>query len=329
MKLSFDAYVTATEFASDGCAFALGDGRVVFIGKSGGQTEVQAHDGAVLCAAVHPSGEGLVTGGDDGRVVWSKADGTGVEIAAIKGRWIDCLATSTASGLIAFGAGKDVHVRDSGDPSFERTFTHEKSVAGIAFEPKGRKLATATYGGAAIWYARIADQKPQFLKWAGSHVLVAYSPDGRFLMSSMQESQLHGWRLSDNKDLRMGGYPAKIKSLSFMAKGNVMATSGAQGAVVWPFAGSNGPMGKEAAEVGFDAAGMVVRVAGTPGDTILAGGRDDGRVWILNLAAGTTHPVKAEKGAEITALAISADGAQVAWGDEDGNADLVDIGYFS
>ena len=25
MKLTFDAYVTATEFVSDGCAFALGD----------------------------------------------------------------------------------------------------------------------------------------------------------------------------------------------------------------------------------------------------------------------------------------------------------------
>ena len=33
-----------------------------------------------------------------------------------------------------------------------------------------------------------------------------------------------------------------------------MATSGAQGAVVWPFNGASGPMGKEAAEVGVEAA---------------------------------------------------------------------------
>ena len=71
-------------------------------------------------------------------------------------------------------------------------------------------------------------------------------------MSSMQENELHGWRLSDASDLRMGGYPAKVKSLVFLSKGMLMATAGAPGAVVWPFAGADGPMGKEAAEIGFE-----------------------------------------------------------------------------
>lgn len=324
MQFTFDAYVTAAAFTDEGCAFALGDGRVVFAGAG----EVQAHDGAILCASNHPSGRGLVTGGDDGRVVWSKADGSSAEIAKVQGRWIDCLAASPASGLIAFGAGRELHVRDVADPAFARVFAHEKSVAGIAFEPKGRKLAAATYGGVAVWYARIADQKPQVLKWAGSHIAVAYSPDGRFLMSSMQENQLHGWRLADGKDLRMGGYPAKIKSMAFLAKGNVLATAGAPGAVVWPFTGSSGPMGKEAAEVAFDETSLVVQVAGSPADSILAGGREDGRVFLLNLTGGPSHAVKAEKGAPITALAVRADGGQVAWGDEDGNAAVVDVAYF-
>ena len=66
----------------------------------------------------------------------------------------------------------------------------------------------------------------------------------------MQEAQLHGWRVADEKNMRMGGYPAKPKSLAFLAKGSLMATSGANGVVVWPFAGATGPMGKQAAEVG-------------------------------------------------------------------------------
>ena len=318
-SLSLGAYVTACAFDPEGGAvFALGDGGVHF--ETGGR--VDAHDGAILCAAPHPGGRGLVTGGDDGQVVWTRPSGA-TAVAAVRGRWIDCVATSAASGLIAFGAGRELHVRDAADAAFARIFAHEKSVADVAFEPKGRRIAAATYGGAMLWYARIADQKPTLLKWAGSHILVAFSPDGRFLMSSMQENQLHGWRLSDAKDLRMGGYPAKVKSLAFLAKGQLMATSGAPGAVVWPFGGANGPMGKEAAEIGFDETTLVARVAGTPDRTILAAGLEDGRVWACDLTSRRLEPIRAEKGAPITALAVSADGKRLAFGDEDGEAGVV------
>ena len=321
MKQAFDAYVTAALFDKSGRAlFALGDGTVR---TESGET-LEAHDGAVLSAWPHPSGEGVITGGDDGRVVWSKPGGV-AEIAVLKGKWIDAVAASPASGLIAFAAGREVHVRDVADAAFARLFTHEKSVADLAFDPKGRRLAAATYGGAALWYARIAEQSPVKLNWAGSHIVVAFSPDGRFLMSSMQENQLHGWRLSDAKDLRMGGYPAKVKSLVFMAKGMLMATSGAPGVVVWPFGGANGPMGKEAAEIGFDESTLVARVAGTPDATILAAGLDDGRVWACDLTSRRIEQIKAEKGSPITALAVAKDGKRLAWGDEDGQAGVVEL----
>ena len=320
-RFAFDAYVTAALFDSAGQAlFALGDGGISL--EDG--TRIEAHDGAVLCAAAHPSGTGVVTGGDDGQVVWSKASGAS-PLAEVKNRWIDSLAASPASGLIAFSAGRDLHVRDTADAAFERVFAHEKSVADVAFDAKGRRIAAATYGGATLWYARIAEQRPVQLKWAGSHIAVAFSPDGKFLMSSMQENQLHGWRLSDAKDLRMGGYPAKVKSLAFLAKGAVLATAGAPGAVVWPFGGANGPMGKEAAEIGFDESALVTRVAGTPDRTILAAGLDDGRVWACDLTSRRLEPIRAEKGAAITALAVSPDGRRVAFGDEEGQAGVMDL----
>ena len=86
-------------------------------------------------------------------------------------------------------------MRDVADPSFERRFAHERSVAAVAFEPKGRRIAAATYGGVALRFARIAEQKPTMLKWAGSHIGLAWSPDAKFLISAMQENDLHGWRL--------------------------------------------------------------------------------------------------------------------------------------
>ncbi|HEX5264035.1 MAG TPA: WD40 repeat domain-containing protein, partial [Phenylobacterium sp.] len=166
MIYTLDAYVTAVSFDANGRAvFALGDGTVRF--EAG--ERVDAHGGAVLSATAHPSGEGLITGGDDGRLVWSQASGA-QEIASLPGRWIDAVAANPVSGLIAFAAGRDVHVRDAADATFTRTLAHEKSVADLAFEPKGRRLATATYGGVWLWYARIEAQKPGKLAWAGSHV---------------------------------------------------------------------------------------------------------------------------------------------------------------
>lgn len=329
MTFDFDAYVTAAQFDRSGrTLFALGDGTVRALTAEGYVT-VEAHGGAVLCACAHPSGLGLLTGGDDGRVVWTRLEGGEIAaglVAEVKGRWIDAIAASAESGLIAFAAGRELHVRDSKDPAFTRVFTHEKSVADVAFDPKGRRIAAATYNGAALWYARIADQKPLILKWAGAHSIIAWSPDGRFLMSAMQENQLHGWRVSDEKNLRMGGYPAKVKSLAFLGNGLMMATSGANGAVIWPFAGATGPMGKEAAEIGFDQSAMVVRVAGTPNASVLAAGLDDGRVWAADLRSGKIEHLKAEKGAAISALAISLDGSRVAWGDEDGGAGVLETG---
>ncbi|MFT4934630.1 MAG: WD40 repeat protein [Pseudoalteromonas distincta] len=320
MPYEFDAYVTAALFSkSSQGIFALGDGTVRF---ATGEV-VEAHDGAILCACLHPSGEGVITGGDDGRLVWSQTSGP-QEIAEIKGRWIDAVAASPDSGLIAFAAGKDVHVRDVADPDFARTFAHESSALGLAFDPKGRRLAVAAYGGARLWFARIAEQKPMVLAWAGSHIALAWSPDGKFLMSSMQENQLHGWRVADEKNMRMGGYPAKVKSLVFMSKGQFLATSGAQGVVIWPFGGSAGPMGKEAAEVGYDASTLVAQVAGTPTGRRVAAGLEDGRVWVCDLEGQKIEMLKAEKGAAITALAISADGKRVAWGDEDGAAGIAE-----
>jgi WD40 repeat protein len=241
MSQMYDAYVTAALFCGPHALFALGDGTV----RLEGSQNLNIHEGAVLCAAVHPSGNGIITGGDDGKLVWTQVtDGrpSVTPLFEIKGRWIDSLATSPASGLIAFASGKDLHVLDSKDDSFHRRFAHERSVAGVAFDAKGRRLACATYNGAALWYAKIAEQKPQILKWAGSHTGIAFSPDGKFVVTAMQENQLHGWRLADSKDMRMGGYPAKIKSLAFLGKGMVLATSGANGAIVWPFVGSGGPM---------------------------------------------------------------------------------------
>src|SRR4051812_14659843 len=92
---SFDAQVTAALFDDTGAVFALGDGSVRF---AGGEFNA-AHDGAILCAAVHPSGDGIVTGGDDGRVIWHRRGEAGQLATSARGQWVDAIAAAPDSGL--------------------------------------------------------------------------------------------------------------------------------------------------------------------------------------------------------------------------------------
>ncbi|HZZ87041.1 MAG TPA: WD40 repeat domain-containing protein, partial [Caulobacteraceae bacterium] len=299
--LAFDVYVTACLFDAGGEAvFALGDGTVCW---EGGPRQA-AHGGAILAAIRHPTRPGVITGGDDGRLVWSRPEGA-TQLAAAEGRWIECVAAAPEASLVAFGAGREAHLVDVEKPDWARVFAHERSVADVALDAKARRLAVATYGGAALWYARIADQQPVMLRWAGSHIAVRFSPDGKFLMSSMQENALHGWRLSDARDMRMGGYPAKVRSLAFLNGGRMLATAGAPGVVIWPFAGTDGPMGKQAMEIGFDETSLVTRVAAEPDGTRLAVGLNDGRIWACDVVNGRRGEVRTETGPPITALALA------------------------
>ncbi|NNC00993.1 WD40 repeat domain-containing protein, partial [Corallococcus exiguus] len=149
-----------------------------------------------------------------------------------KGAWIDSLALN-ANGAFAYAAGKRVFARD--DKGREKTLEVPTTARGLAFAPKGYRLAISHYNGATLWFPNI-EAKPDILDWKGSHLDVSWSPDARFVVTSMQENALHGWRLQPDKGhMRMSGYPSKTRSLSWSADGKWLATSGAEAAIIWPF----------------------------------------------------------------------------------------------
>jgi hypothetical protein len=89
----------------------------------------------------------------------------------------------------------------------------------LAFSPKGLRLGVARYNGATLHFPA-TDGKPVELQWDGAHTGITFSPDAAFLVTTMQENALHGWKLADGKHMRMSGYPAKVKSISWSARVN-------------------------------------------------------------------------------------------------------------
>lgn len=320
-SFSAGAHVTCAAFLGSVPALALGDGTILLI-EGGKERRIVAHPDATILVGVS-DGSRLITGGDDGRVVATSTGGEMQEIAAEKGKWIDALALR-ADGAIAWSAGKEVRVRDAkGDV---KRFTAPSSVRGLAFAPKGYRLAVAHYNGVSLWYPNLT-APPERLEWAGSHLAVTLSPDGRFAVTSMQENSLHGWRIDDKKSMRMTGYPAKTWSLSWSGDGDWLATSGAEACIVWPFQSKDGPMGKGPRECGVRPS-RVSSVAFHPRSPVIAVGFEDGWLMLCRLTDNGEILVRsttAGESAAVSALAWSADGRRLLFGTEDGAAGLLDL----
>ncbi|MBM3507372.1 MAG: WD40 repeat domain-containing protein [Alphaproteobacteria bacterium] len=314
------AYVVGVAFLEEGVlAAALGDGRVAFIGSDSVDAPrfVSVNDGACLSLAVDLGGDRVLTGGDDGRLVSTDTAGTASTITTISGRWVELVTVSVASELRAAAFGKTVRLF-ARDGSEVGTFDHPNTVGGLAFDPKGRRLATAHYGGASLWWAKAGGQQPKRLAWSGSHLSLTWSPDGKYIVTAMQENELHGWRVADGADMRMSGYSAKVKSMSWLPKGRYLATSGAEPVVCWPFHGKGGPMGKVPLDLGRGVDGVVTVVAAHPRHDVVAAGYEDGATILVQI--DRAHPVLVKQPGEgaVTALAWSADGQHLALGTESG-----------
>jgi WD40 repeat protein len=316
-EFPFGAFVVEAAFAGEAAFFALGDG-TVRVASGPAASSVAVHDGAILSAVA--AGDGLLTGGDDGRVALTDTAGTVTEIARRKGKWIDHVAAGPG-GVLAFAAGRQAIVRN-GDGS-ERTFDHERAVGGLAFAPKGLRLAVARYDGVSLWWAG-TDAPATVLAWKGAHLGVLFSPDGKYVVTTMQENALHGWRLDTGKDMRMSGYGAKPRSMSWSAKGRYLATSGANAAILWPFHYKDGPMGRAPLQLGVRDA-LVTRVAAHPQSEMVAIGYQDGLVMAARFADGEEALLRKAGGAPVSALSWSARGDRLAFGSEDGAAGIVTL----
>lgn len=298
--------------------FAGVTGKVALLGE---RIQMLAVHNGLLAARISLDGKFLVSGGEDGLVRRTSPNGEIVTLAEQKGWWIDKIACGP-SGAVAFGSGRKGVVVGSDGQS--RPFESERAIEGLAFAPRGMRLAIARYNGVDLdWINTPA--APQFLEWKGAHTGVVFSPDGKYVVSMMQENALHGWRLSDNKHMRMSGYPAKVKSLSFSAKGKWLASSGAPAAIVWPFSGKDGPMGKAPKELGAMGNNLVTCVACHPAEEVVAIGYGDGMVLAVRIEDGREALLKRPGSGAISTLNWDSSGTRIAYGSEAGEAGIIDI----
>jgi WD40 repeat protein len=317
------SYIVDTAFSAETGVFALGlgDGRVALRLIDKPETAVcppvQAHQGGLTALAAAPDGKSFISIGEDGRVARITATGSVEEIHRIDRAWLEQLAVHE-SGLIAVAYKKNVVLLDGSGKTKAVFSDHSSTVQGICFDPKGKRLAATHYNGISLWWVNgEAGQKPEVKAWKGSHLGIRWSLNGKYILTSMQENNLHGWRLPDFADFAMSGYAVKPRSFDWTADGRWLATSGSPGIICWD-CGGKGPMGKPPTVLGEACADTTIRVACHPELPLIAAGTLQGVIYLARFDDENLVWLKIVDAGEVTALRWSEDGRLLIAGADNG-----------
>ncbi|WP_162653118.1 WD40 repeat domain-containing protein [Lentilitoribacter sp. Alg239-R112] len=321
--LDLDEHCVFAGFCEDVPLFAVASGEVHRLDH--GHHHHEQHDG-LLAATLSQDGKKLLTSGEDGRVCSLTKSGESTELASIGSKWISTLA-SGPQDAIGFATGRTAYVLLK-DGTL-REFNEERSVEGMAFAPKGMRIAFARYNGVSLNWVNNKTESNN-LHWDGAHLDVMFSPAGKFLVTTMQENALHGWKLDgknsdEDRHMKMTGYPAKIKSWSWSVKGKWLVTSGAHSAIAWPFSGKDGPMGKAPMELATRGDTMVTCVACHPQEDVVAIGFADGMILASRFEDSKEAVLRRGGNSAISSMGWQSDGRLLAFGSEKGECGVVDI----
>ena len=253
------------------------------------------HVGPCLCVA---GGDGRVlSGGLDGLVVATDADGAVETLASFPGARVECAAVAT--GAWACAVGPVVH-RFGPTPG---TLELPGLVTALAFDPAGGRLAATHSGGLSLWSA--GEPEARVLSTPGSHGALAWSADGRHLVSALDQRTACHWDLSgDGERLDL---PGPVLSASHSAPGAFFALGGASRVVCWHLDGTS-----RRTECGVGSSVPVAQVACHPTRAVIAAGYGNGAVLLCQPGGSDTLFVRAAGGGGVTHLAWYPDGAFLA-----------------
>ena len=187
-----------------------------------------AHPPAVSTARLHPSGEMLVTAGDDHRIaVWNTRDGKLMHELAEHLDWVRTLAFSHDGKLLA-SAGNDRRIL-LWDPAAGKLDRHlaslPHSIAAIGFDPQGKLLAVAGFTK-TVTLIDVATGKvhAELAPPDGDLRVVAFSPDGKTLAAAGRSGVIRLWDLDRHEVLRdITAHKQRVRALLFTPEGAIIS----------------------------------------------------------------------------------------------------------
>ncbi|MGI8586403.1 MAG: eIF2A-related protein [Chloroflexia bacterium] len=316
------------------------DGRFIATAESDGTAEMwdtasgqQLHilgtlGTAAVSVAYSPDSRFLITGDDKGNAeIWDAATGQAVRTLDGHNKSLhkatyspDSLRIATASDD---GTAK-VWDAATGKELYTLRYSDDQPVFDVTFSPNSRLIAAIGTVGTAIWDASNG-QELRVLSQEYTGIGIAYSPDGRFLLTASKPVMV--WDAVSGSELpTLLGHTDIVNAAAYSPDGRFIATAGQDGtARIWDAASGNGVLTIKAHN------GFVHSVAWSPdGRSIATAGEDEtARIWDAatgrQLQSFSIHNDAAAKSFAVFSVAYSPDGRFLVAGSADGNARVWDV----
>lgn len=201
----------------------------------------QGHEpdkGDVWGVAFHPDNKWLVTGGEDGQIIfWDLSDRKKILRCSTEEvhRWsapaeVYGLALSPDGNLLASG-GTDKNIITIWDVNTGDVLQilkgHEGNVFGLGFSPDGERLASASYDKTAIIWNLETGEPLHILKGHLDKVVrVAFHPNGGILATSSLDKSVRLWDVESGEAIDiLNGHGSKIFGLAFFDSGRRLVSA--------------------------------------------------------------------------------------------------------
>lgn len=246
-QANIDDYVIRLAWSPDGTLLAVGavEGPITLLDAQSGEVRhtLPGHGFGTTDLSWHPEQGWLASVGQDGTVkVWDVANCTELWSQPGGAAWVEHVAWSPTGDLLASAAGRELRLWNVQGNLLHQYADHPSTIASLGWRPGGREIATIAYGGVTLRNPEQPDKARRF-EWKGSSLVLAWSPDGKYIATGDQDSTVHFWYTATGQHLQMWGYATKVRELSWHFTSRYLATGGSNSVVVWDCSGKKGPEG--------------------------------------------------------------------------------------
>ena len=259
-----------------------------------------------------PDGKRVVSGYADGGVrIWNPATGATTDLPAHAEA---SQAAYSADGSHIVSASQDgaVSLWNTKRRQSRRVSSFAGEKFGVAIDRTGSRIAISTLDQPTVIQRPGGGGRVVLRGHEGLVVALAFSPDGRHVVSASDDATARIWNAATGRQERSLPHSEAVVDASYSRDGRFVATAASDGTVrIWPVTGGRpvlhyGHVG-QANTVAFDPDGERVVSAGT-----------DGTVRVWNAAGGETLVTLHTHGENALGASFNPDGTRVVSAGEDG-----------